>query len=88
MRRSRPNRNRRPIRILYHPTLKPSQTVTPGTAKGTVAKEQVKWRVVGWQGGFLIPEGHVRFLRRKWEVDEEDELRELMELLEVLDTLA
>jgi outer membrane protein assembly factor BamB len=25
------------------------------TAKGTVGKEQVKWRVVGWQGGFSSP---------------------------------
>src|SRR5688572_32917594 len=25
------------------------------TATGTIAKEQVKWRVVGWQGGFSSP---------------------------------
>jgi hypothetical protein len=25
------------------------------TAKGTVGKEQVRWRVVGWQGGFSSP---------------------------------
>lgn len=25
------------------------------TAKGTIGKEQVKWRVVGWQGGFSSP---------------------------------
>src|SRR6185436_893235 len=32
----RPNRSRKPVLILYQPTLNPSHTVTPGTANGTV----------------------------------------------------